>query len=94
MLVDRRCSKCEAVVEVRLIEPERPDLDLRIFEWPKCCDTETLEYAVLDPRAVIIHSTRVLVGKDRRGTKAAKLRREIRSTSFDCRRNILSPSRH
>ena len=77
MLVDGRCSKCEAVMELRLIEPERPGFDLRTFECPKCCDTETLEYAALDPRGVINHSTHVLVGKDRRGTKAAKLRREV-----------------
>jgi hypothetical protein len=41
MLVDRRCSKCGAVMELRLIEPERPGFDLRTFECPKCYDTET-----------------------------------------------------
>jgi len=36
-----------------------------------------LEYAALDPRGVINHSTHVLVGQDRRGTKAAKAADEM-----------------
>jgi hypothetical protein len=37
-----RCSKCGDMMELRIIEPERPGFDLRTFECPKCLGTETL----------------------------------------------------
>jgi hypothetical protein len=57
MLVDRRCSKCEAVMELRLIEPERPGFDLRTFECPKCCDTETFVESIFHEINVSIGPT-------------------------------------
>jgi hypothetical protein len=36
------CPKCGEMMALRLIEPERPGFDLRIFECPKYVGTETL----------------------------------------------------
>jgi hypothetical protein len=37
-----RCAKCEEMMALRLVEPERPGFELRTFECPKCLGTETL----------------------------------------------------
>jgi hypothetical protein len=55
MLVDRRCAKCEAVMELRLSQPERRGFDLCTFECPKCYDTQTFV-------ASISHEINVSIG--------------------------------
>lgn len=41
-----RCPKCEEMMALRIIEPERPGFDSRTFECPKCYDTETLVVSI------------------------------------------------
>jgi hypothetical protein len=37
-----RCSKCEEMMSLRIIEPERPGFESQTFECPKCYDAKTL----------------------------------------------------
>jgi hypothetical protein len=41
-----RCPKCEEMMALRIIEPERPGYDLLTFECPKCLGTETLVVSI------------------------------------------------
>jgi hypothetical protein len=40
------CPKCEEMMALRIIEPERPGFDSRTFECPKCFGTETVVVAI------------------------------------------------
>jgi hypothetical protein len=41
-----RCPKCEEMMALRFIEPERPGFDSRTFECPECFGTKTLVVSI------------------------------------------------
>jgi hypothetical protein len=54
-----RCPKCEEMMALRVIEPERPGFDSRTFECPKCYDTETLVVSISCAADVSVRSGRL-----------------------------------